>query len=160
MRRGGFRVRRRLRRDRSASILREARAGVEAGRHLDDGVAGFGVAIENGPLDRGGAAILGQERAVEVDAAEAGGGERFGAEDFAVVADDEEIGGERGEAGLGFGEVDGFGGPDLEAELLGRPLKRARLRVASARWAGDDEHHFVRRRGERFERRHCERAGA
>ena len=74
------------------ALLAEAWAGVEAGRHLDDAVAGFRFAVEDRPLDRGGAAILGQQRAVQVDAAEAGGGECFGAEDFAVVADDEQVG--------------------------------------------------------------------
>ena len=74
------------------ALLGEARAGVEAGRHLDDAVAGFGFAVEDCPLNGRGAAVLGQQRAVQVDAAEAGGGERFGAEDFAVVADDEQVG--------------------------------------------------------------------
>ena len=34
--------------------------------------------LKNCPLDGGGAAEFGEERAVEVDAAEAGGGEGFG----------------------------------------------------------------------------------
>ena len=63
-------------------------AGVEAGGHLDDGVAGFGVAVEDGPLHGGGAAVLGQQRSVEVDAAVRGGGEDWRFENFAVVADD------------------------------------------------------------------------
>ena len=74
------------------ALLSEKRAGVEAGRHVDDAVAGFGFAAEDGPLHGRGAAILGQQRAVQVDAAETGGGERFGAEDFAVIADDEQVG--------------------------------------------------------------------
>ena len=58
---------------------------------------------------------------------------------------------------MGIGEVDAFGSPGFEAERFARPLKRARLGVASARRAGDDERNFVRRRRERFERRHRKR---
>ena len=122
------------------ALLAEARAGVEAGRHLDDAVAGFGFAAEDRPLHGGGAAVLGQQRAVQVDAAEAGGGKRFGPQDFAVVADDEQVGGERCDARLGFGGVYRVGRPDFEAERLARPLKRARLAdVRPCRRACDDE---------------------
>ena len=82
-------------------LLREARTGVEAGRHLDHGVAGFGFAVQNRPLHGGGTAILRQQRTVQIDAAEARRGERRGAEDFAVVADDQEVGGERRRGVLG-----------------------------------------------------------
>ena len=44
-------------------------AGVEALVHLHDGDARLGVAIQHGPLHRGAAAVLGQQRDVEVDAA-------------------------------------------------------------------------------------------
>ena len=117
------------------ALLGEAGAGVEAGRHLDDAVAGFGFAVEDGPLDRGGAAILGQQRAVQVDAAEAGGGERFGAEDFAVVADDEQVGGERCDAGLGVGGVDGVGGPDCRGRAI-RPPAEAGSPWRCGLWGG------------------------
>ena len=56
--------------------------------------AGFRFAAEDSPLDWGRAAVFGQQRAVEVDAAEASCGECFGTEDFAVVADHEQVGGE------------------------------------------------------------------
>ena len=41
-------------------LLREARTGVEAGRHLDHRVAGFGFAVQDRTLDGRRAAILGQ----------------------------------------------------------------------------------------------------
>src|SRR5579872_6681087 len=43
-------------------LLREDVAGVEAGVHFHDGDAGFGFAVQDGPLDGGGAAIFGEER--------------------------------------------------------------------------------------------------
>ena len=62
--------------------------------------------------------------------------------------------------GLGFGGVDGFGGPEREVELFARPLKRARLGVAACGRARDDERDFVACGGERFECGDCEGAGA
>ena len=51
--------------------LRQHRPGVQAGVHLHDGDAGLGVAVENRPLDRGGAAVIGQQRRVNIQTTEA-----------------------------------------------------------------------------------------
>ena len=47
-------------------------AGIEPGFHLHDGVAGFRVAGGDGPLNRGGPTPARQQRAVHVQAAQAG----------------------------------------------------------------------------------------
>ena len=44
-------------------------AGVKALIHLHDGNAGLGVAVQHGPLHRGAATVLGQQRNMQVDAA-------------------------------------------------------------------------------------------
>ena len=95
------------------ALLGEQRARIEAGRHLNDAVAGFRFAAEDRPLDGRGAAILGQQRAVQVDAAEAGSGERFWAEDFAVVAHDQQIGASDAIRDCDSGALTVVGSPDL-----------------------------------------------
>ena len=80
--------------------LGDARPGVELRRHVDDRHAGLGLAVVDGPLDRGRPAILRQERGVQVDASAAGGGERLRGEDLAVVADDQQIGRKSRQPGL------------------------------------------------------------
>ena len=145
--------------DRSA-LLQQTGTGIEAGSHLNDRVARFGIAIEDCPLHGGRAAVFRQERTVQVDAAEAGGGERFRTEDFTVITDDEQVGRERGNTRLGVGNVDRFGGPDFKAKRFARPLQRARLAVSTCGRPSNCERDFVPAAGQRTERRNCERAGA
>ena len=44
-------------------------AGVHAFIHLHQGNAGFGFSVHDGPLDRGGAAVFGEDATVEIDSA-------------------------------------------------------------------------------------------
>jgi hypothetical protein len=134
--------------------------GVEAGGHLNNGVAGFGVAIKDGPLHGGGAAVLGQQRAVEVDATEARGGERGRFQNLAVVADDEEVRGQTTKRGAGVLGVDGFGLPDFQAEFAGGDFHRRQLGLAATRWARDDLQNLVSRSRERPQGGNSEGSGA
>ena len=71
--------------------LHQAGAAVQAGRHVQHGNAGFGVAVVQGPVDRSGAAILGQQGSVQVDAAQRRNSQRAGRQDLAVVAGNEQL---------------------------------------------------------------------
>ena len=66
--------------------------GVQAGIHLHDGHAGFRVAVENRPLNGRGAAMPGEKRRVDVQAAKAREFEDGGRENLAVSGDDDEVG--------------------------------------------------------------------
>jgi hypothetical protein len=67
-------------------------AGIEPFIHVHDGDAGFGIAVTDGGLDGGGAAVPGKEGGVDVEAAEAGGIEHGAGEELAVGDDDGDIG--------------------------------------------------------------------
>ncbi|MNY21101.1 hypothetical protein D3C86_1546230 [compost metagenome] len=79
--------------DRGA-CLQEHGAGIQALLHLHGGDPGLGVAVQDGPLDRGGAAIAGQERGVDVDAAEGRQVQDRLRQDLAVGDDHDEVGGQ------------------------------------------------------------------
>jgi hypothetical protein len=87
---------------------------------------------------------------VQVDAAERGDGEGLPREDLPVVADDEEIGGERGEGGDRLGGVDRGGGQHGHAGGGRRLAHRVRRRPPSRRGAVGPRHdgHDLVRRGE------------
>ena len=67
-------------------------AGVEAGVHLHDGDAGRGLAVEDGTLDRRGAAVRGEQRAVDIEAAVRWEVENGLWENLAVGGDDDQAG--------------------------------------------------------------------
>ena len=80
-------------------------AGVEARVEAHGGDAGVGFAVGDGPLDGRGAAVLRQQRAVQVDAAEAGQGEHPVRDDAAVGDDEDGVGGDGFELGAEVGVV-------------------------------------------------------
>jgi hypothetical protein len=53
-----------------ASCVR--RPGIEPGIHAHDGDTGFSISVENRPLDRRGAAVIGEQRGVDVEATKSG----------------------------------------------------------------------------------------
>ena len=59
-------------------------AGVQPFVHLHDGDAGLGIAVQHGPLHRGAAAVLGQQRDVQVDAAVLGRFQHRSRQDAAI----------------------------------------------------------------------------
>ena len=67
-------------------------AGVEAGVHLHDGDAGRGLAVEDGTLDRSGAAVRREQRAVDIEAAVRWEVENGLWENLAVGGDDDQAG--------------------------------------------------------------------
>lgn len=97
-------------------------SGVEAFVHVHDGDAGFGVALADGSLDGGGAAVAGEDGGMDVETAQAGGVENSAGEDLTVGDDDGDIGLEGAEVvdcvadfeGLQDGDAvfegEGFGG--------------------------------------------------
>lgn len=76
-----------------SDFLRGDVSGVEGFVHFHDGDAGLGVAVEDGPRDRRGAAVFGQKRRMQVEAAEFRDFKGFGREHLAVGNDKEEVGG-------------------------------------------------------------------
>jgi hypothetical protein len=108
------------------------RAGVEACLHLHDADAGFGVARHDGAVDRGRAAPAGQERGVDVEAAEARGIEDGLRQDQAIGDDDGDIRAKGGEGGLFIGRFQADGMADGQAELGGAGVDRGRAQVLAA----------------------------
>ena len=118
-------------------------AGIQSLVHTDYGDAALGLACHYGPFDRGGAAVLRQERGVDVPGAFAGRVQGIGAQYLAVGGDDEGVvrgylPGHLGYAGgLAQGEVKGAG------ELRhGRRLRTA-APTFSGVGLGDDEAYLV-----------------
>ena len=83
-------------------------AGVEAFIHVHDGDAGFGIAVADGGLDGGGAAMAGEDGGVDVEAAEAGDVEHSAGEDLAVGDDDGDVGLEGAEFVEGVADFEGL----------------------------------------------------
>ena len=141
----------------------QTRSAVEAGCHVDDGHSGFRVALQNGPVDRRGAAILGQQRRVQVDSPQRRRGERGRRQDLAVVADDEQFGRIGPQEFDGLGRVDAVRRVNRQAAGLGDVAHRidGLLHASARRRCGTrDECGNVVRGEERLEGRHGERAGA
>lgn len=102
-------------------------AGVEAFIHEHDGDAGLGVALADGGLDGGGAAVAGEDGGVDVEATEAGDIKHGAGEELAVGDDDGDIGGEGAEFGDGVADFGGL--EDGDAALQGEEL---------GGWGGED----------------------
>lgn len=131
-------------------------AGVQAGVEEHGGDAGFGFAVGDGPLDGGGSAVFGEERAVDIDVAEARQVEHPLGDDAAVGDDDDGVGGYGFEAGaeveIGFealgledGEAEG------EGELLDGGDVELELAAGGAVGLGENESDFVARVDEGLE---------
>lgn len=75
-----------------SDFLRGDVSGVEGFVHFHDSDAGLGVAIEDGPSNRRGAAVFGQNGGMQVEAAEFGDFQGFGGEHLAVGDDEKELG--------------------------------------------------------------------
>ena len=97
-----------IRADRGARGGEDA-AGIDAGRHSDDGDTGFGLAILDRPRDRGRAAIRGQNRTVQVDSAQPRDRQQPGGEDLAISRRHQEVRRECSDALEAFRRIDVFG---------------------------------------------------
>ena len=139
-------------------------AGIETLVHEHRRGAGPGVAGQDGVRHRGGAAPAGQQGGMEIDAAQARGGEHGSRQQRAIRGDHGELGPQLGEGGLLGGLPQVFGGPDREAQLGGTGLDRGRAPLPAApgrpRRRAIDRHDPVPRPGERLQRRQRERRGA
>ncbi len=125
-------------------------ARVEASVEEHGGDAGFGFAVGDGPLDGGGSAVLGKERAVDVNVAEAREVEHPLGDDAAVSDYDDGVRGNLFKKSTKFGV--GFeslgledGKTEGEGELLDR--RDVKLELAAGRAVGlrEDERNFVAR---------------
>ena len=86
-----------------ARSLGDARAGIDAGSHVDDRHAGLPFAVVNRPIDRRRAAIFRQQRRMKIDSPHASRGQGFRRENLPVIADDHQIGIELREPDLRLG---------------------------------------------------------
>jgi len=128
-------------------------AGVEAGVHFHHGNSVLGVVVEQGGLDRAGAASAGEERAVDVDRGDAGEVEDFLGEDFTVGDDDEEIGLERGNlvekfaaavgaVGVDFGRGENWGNSEFFGVAGDGIFLEFLAAAGGCGWGGDDADEF------------------
>jgi hypothetical protein len=138
----------------------ENRARVHSRVHLKRGDPGHGLAAHDGPLDRRGAAIARQQRAVDVDRATPGGVEYGLRQDLAERGDDRHVGAERPKTVGPLGVAQAGRLQDLEsgrqrARLDGRrgQTLAAVRRSVRLRDDGDDvmvtQHGLESRQGER-----------
>ena len=149
-------------------FLKDHVAGVEAGRHLDDRHAGLRLAVEDGVGDRGRAAVLRQQRGVDVDRAARRHREHVLREDLPVGRDDEQIGPQLAELRQPFGRVDALGLDDRHAAAAAMfamplPVWRVLPRLLPASRSGCVTRPTTspaERREQRLERRLGERPGA
>ena len=92
--------------------------------HVDHGHAGLRFAVIDGPIDRRRAAVLRQQRGVQVHAPETCRGQRGRRQDLPVVADHQQIGPEIGQSPLRLRRIDVLG-----IEDFGVPCCRAMSRI-------------------------------
>src|SRR5690348_16624209 len=112
--------------------LFEDGAGVDAGVDAHGGEAGFFVAVQNGALNGCGAAILRQERSVEIDPAKARNFEKIPRNNLAVGDDDDGVGREAPEKiARGIG-ANPFGLKDLNPRGQSRFFDRRSSCLAAA----------------------------
>ena len=105
----------------------EHRAGIETGVHEHRGDAGLGLSFGDRPLDRRGAAVLRQQRRVDVDAAVSRNVEQGLREDAAVGEDDSGVRGERRDQVARLVGADLRGLVDGNAEAIGGDLHFGRM---------------------------------
>jgi len=94
-------------------------AGVGFLRHVMEGDAGFGFAVDDRPVDRHAAAVLRQERTVKVDAAVFRNGEQLLLDEIAIVEAEEEIRRHGADSADPDRVVDVLGGEDGDAAFAG-----------------------------------------
>ena len=117
-------------------------ACIELADDVHDGDAGFWVAVGDGGLDAGGAAVFWEEGGVEVDYGFFGGFADGFADDLAVGHDDNEVWGEVGEFSGGFFDFLGLPDGDGVGEGEGFDFRRDGGALAAADgfvWLGDEE---------------------
>jgi len=118
-----------------ASCRGQHRPGIQRFHDPHDRDAGFALAVDDGAVHRGRAAIAGQQRRVHVDQAETGRGENRLGEDLPVGHHDAEVGAERGQGRLKARVVHALGLKNGDAGGEGPRLDRrvGRFLTAPAR---------------------------
>ena len=120
-------------------------AGVQPFVHLHDGNSRLGVAVQDGPLHRGTAAVLRQQRNMQVDAAIPGGLEHAGGQDAPIGHHHDQFRGQRLDVGILAAVPQGAGLEDRCAVLqrhfldrgCGEHLLAAHRLVAAGVYAAD-----------------------
>ena len=146
-------------------LLEENGAGVEALFKEHGGVAGKSIAHGHRPLDGRGAAVLGQQRRVEVDAAEPWEGQHPGGDDAAIGYDDDGVGGDGLKLGVQCGVVADFfwlrdGEAGCECGLLDRRSGELLAAANGAVGLRDNQRNLMTCREQSFEGGNGEAGGA
>ena len=138
--------------------------GIQLQDHVHDGDAALGIAVEDGPVDGGRATVLGQQRGMDVDAAQLGVVQDLLGEDPAIGGHHDEVGGQTLD-GLQGGAVPQLGGlEDRDVVLQGNHLHRGgqelHAPVLGLVRLGEDAHDLVAGFDESLEGGHRKVRGA